>query len=144
MSQITIRSIGTEPSEVVLTHNSLDVSHLAVWPLGTEPPAVVHTLRYFTLWIYMGVLAFWCLGTEPVLGEEQALWHLSQVVLVQKLTVITLLTKPTQPMLTHDLIMEDRRDMFVWTLIALWTPTMTVVELAHWAVRVQPEMELRS
>jgi hypothetical protein len=47
-------------------------------------------------------------------------------------------------MLAYDLVMENRGNMFVWTLITLRTTTMAVVELTDWAIRVEAEVELRS
>lgn len=52
----------------------------------------------------MEIQAFLAITAIPVPGEEAALRHAPQVVLVQKLAVLPLLAQPAQPMLAHQVI----------------------------------------
>lgn len=45
------------------------------------------------------------MATLTVLGEEVALRHLGQVVLVQELALVALLAEPAQPVLAHDALL---------------------------------------
>ena len=49
-------------------------------------------------------------------GEEKALWHFGHIVLVEKFTFITFLTKTSQPMFTDNLLFSS--NMSEWAHVA--------------------------
>lgn len=79
------------------------------------------------------------MGTVTVLQVKQALGHLSQVVFVQKFTVIVFLTQASQPMLANNLVVVHGWNVLVraeWSIGARIRIT-GFVELAYWSIRIK-------
>jgi hypothetical protein len=100
VSEITIGSIWTKSQGVILAQHHFIMPIATRHPSGTEPLSVkdtnTHPLLVGDMQIHTVVV-----GTLSVLLEEMAFGHLCQIVLVQKLTQLSLFTQPPQPMLAH-------------------------------------------
>jgi hypothetical protein len=67
--------------------------------------------------------------TIPVPDKEIALWHLPQVILVQKLTALAFFAQTTQPVLAHQVVevaVAVLRDVAVGTRIPKGTVTLQI------------------
>lgn len=101
MSHLAFRTEGTEARKVQLTSS---ISHVLITTIGsvlTEASCVPGTFTSLTVRIHMKVETFG-VATFAVFAEKPALGHLLQIILVEKLTSITLLTKSPQPVLADD------------------------------------------
>lgn len=101
MHVFAVRAIGAKASEVVHAQHTPHVSVAALRAKTTK--ASVIPWAVFQLRVRADVQEGALLVVAGIKsGVEVALWHLSHVILVQKLALVTLLAETAQPMLAND------------------------------------------
>lgn len=96
----TFGTIRTKATHIVETNHPPDMPMPATWTMFAESSIIPRTVLYFGLWINVKVLAFF-VAAFPKLGIKVAFRHLCHVILMEKFTLITFFTEPSQPVLTH-------------------------------------------
>lgn len=132
----------TEAGQVARTKDLLHVTLFAVRALRAEAHGVLVAGRDLGLRVDVQVLALWGLSAVAVLGVEDALGHLAEVVLVEVLALVVLLAQAAQPVLADDLVVEYGQDVLLGTGEAARAGVGAiagVVELADGAVGVEGE-----
>lgn len=132
----------TEACQVARTKDLLHVTLFAVGSLRAKSHGVLVTGRDLGLRVDVQVLALRSLGAVAVLGVENTLGHLAEVVLVEVLALVVLFAQAAQPVLADDLVVEYGQDMLLGTGEAARAGVGAiagVVELADGAVGVEGE-----
>lgn len=104
----TLGPIRAKAGHVVDAQLFSDMSLGASWPFGTKPGFVVVALGQFLILLDVHVETFITVLTVAVLVVELTFAHLSQVVLVQIVAVISFLTQPFEPVLAYIVVVGPR------------------------------------
>jgi len=92
-------AVWAEADQVERAHDPADVLERAVGACSAEASGVAPALRSSLVRGDVEVHALVPAATEAVFCKEPALWHLSEVVLVEELALASLLAQPAEPML---------------------------------------------
>lgn len=92
MSHLAFGTEGTEARKIQLTSSISYVLVATVGSMLTETPRVPGTFSSLTVGIYVEIETFG-IATFAVFAEEPALGHLLQVIFMEELASIALLTK---------------------------------------------------
>lgn len=74
----------------------------AGWARRAEAARIAHTLTNTGLWVDVEVEALW-VAALAVLRPKVALWHLPEIVFVEKLAGFALFAEPSEPMLANNI-----------------------------------------
>lgn len=131
MHKFALRSRRTESGQVVHAEHTSYVTMAATRSVSTEAAVIPRTIFDFALRVNVQERTFFVVACVEA-GVEVAFRHLSHIVFVQELALVSLLAKTTQPMFAHYRpIAVDVSEGACITFVAGVLAVEAVVEEAH-------------